>query len=512
MISFDDFRQEWETHRVADDSLVINREETNETKFQCVSLIKQYLRECYGIEAGAWGNAIHYWTRTAAPILTKFNQVSNSEAQKGDIVILWGVNNNPLGHIGIATGGSTPSQVEILEQNGQTGNGTGTGGDAIRVRYVARSRVAGLLRPIPAPVPLPSPFTLSLFSAPKWVTVPAGTRRWHMDHRTFDEMNAHPVYAVANGANVQIQALASHINGEQYYLENPAIHEGYNVKDCPDYTPPPPVYTPPAAPVKAEPAEKYTLVKVLEFFDTARNAKERKKPQGLLADGEYIVVKKDEQAYQLVKRNIDRDVQWINTFDNKLEDVKPVPAPIPDVVVPTLPVDIAPAPVNLPVDVSDNSLPPQAPVKKLQYDWLRGDHQPVVFHTKNSQATPIKDLENPDTGRIAMLPPNKDISFSMVTIKNGMDYYIPTLSIKEGSRHGVPETMLQEVKQAGSFDANHDGKLNLEDIGYVIQDYIITPSTRMYASVIKPVIADIKKVDTTKAKKFIDGFSKRKVQ
>lgn len=115
--------------------------------FQCVDLIKQYLYEKFGLRPGAWGNAIDYWTKTNPAVLKKFNKVKGSNAKKGDIVILKGLPGNKYGHIGIATGRINSKQVEILEQNGSTGNGKGKGGDVIRTRFVDRTRVAGLLRP-----------------------------------------------------------------------------------------------------------------------------------------------------------------------------------------------------------------------------------------------------------------------------------------------------------------------------------------------------------------------------
>lgn len=123
--------------------------------YQCVDLVKAYIRDCYGIPNGAYGNAIDYWTRTAGVILTKFDKVSGSNAKRGDIVIMNGLTGNPYGHIGIATGAANGTSVEILEQNGSTGGGSGTGADAIRKRYISRSRVAGLLRPKELEMPIP---------------------------------------------------------------------------------------------------------------------------------------------------------------------------------------------------------------------------------------------------------------------------------------------------------------------------------------------------------------------
>lgn len=114
---------------------------------QCVDLIKQYIAQEYGLKPGAWGNAIDYFYSPNSAILAKFDRLSTKQARSGDIVILNGVNGNPYGHIGISDASSGILTVTILEQNGATGNGSGVGGDAIRLRAVPLSRVVGVLRP-----------------------------------------------------------------------------------------------------------------------------------------------------------------------------------------------------------------------------------------------------------------------------------------------------------------------------------------------------------------------------
>lgn len=116
--------------------------------YQCVDLIKQYLSEEFGVKAGAWGNAIDYWYKTNPAILAKFDHLSTKATRQGDIVILQGINGNPYGHIGVADGGSNIiTGVPLLEQNGSTGSGSGTGGDAIRVKNKPYWRIVGVLRP-----------------------------------------------------------------------------------------------------------------------------------------------------------------------------------------------------------------------------------------------------------------------------------------------------------------------------------------------------------------------------
>ena len=137
-MSYLSFKNKWAGKRVDYDRIY---------GYQCVDLIKQYAHEEYGLKAGAWGNAIDYWYNTHADLYKKFSRVSTKAAKKGDIVIFKGVNGNPYGHIGIADENAGRVYVKTLEQNGSTGNGSGTGRDAIRVRSIPKWRIVGVLRP-----------------------------------------------------------------------------------------------------------------------------------------------------------------------------------------------------------------------------------------------------------------------------------------------------------------------------------------------------------------------------
>jgi len=140
--------------------------------YQCVDLILIYIKEEFGIASGVWGNAIDYWTRPSAPLLSKFSLVSGSDAQPGDIVVLNGLAGNPYGHIGICDSANA-TVINILEQNG-AGSGTGTGRDAITVRGIPKSRVAGLLRPkATTPPPTPPPARSTVF-------LPGSVQSWRL--------------------------------------------------------------------------------------------------------------------------------------------------------------------------------------------------------------------------------------------------------------------------------------------------------------------------------------------
>lgn len=137
-MTYTEFRNKWIGKRVDYDRVY---------GYQCVDLVKQYMAECYGLKPASWGNAIDYWYSTNPAVLTKFERVSTTVTRAGDIVIFRGINGNPYGHIGIADSPSGILTTATLEQNGSTGNGSGIGGDAIRVRAITRSRIVGVLRP-----------------------------------------------------------------------------------------------------------------------------------------------------------------------------------------------------------------------------------------------------------------------------------------------------------------------------------------------------------------------------
>jgi hypothetical protein len=385
MSTFDDFRAHHPIgSRVGDDSLVASGEETEATKYQCVSFVKAYIRECYGLEPGYWGHAIQYWTQPNQALLSKFYQVSNSEAQKGDIVMLWGLPGNPYGHIGIATGGLTAISVEILEQNGSTGNGTGTGGDAIRTRYVDRSRVAGLLRPVVVAVAVNPVTWYEPVGKSERQTTKQPTNWWNLNNTTKDISSFHPAAVLNSGTPFTVGGLAHHINGYVYAMTpedfsraqngDYSTNNGINELDLELRAPP--VYTPPAPPISATPVEFYTLITNVMRFSSPTDALHHQNYQGDLTEGQYIVIAKQEKAYNLSDDNMKDRGWWINIDDNRIPDpTPPAPQQDTDIVHPEVePVDF-PATIEQPKIVSHS---------------LRADGAVVMYQATNSQPIEIK--------------------------------------------------------------------------------------------------------------------------
>lgn len=88
---------------------------------QCVDLIKLYLKHCFGILAGAWGNAHAYYDyfNIRPELKVNFVRIKNSKKfvpMKGDICV-WSKNMNKFGHIAIATGTGNTDSFKSLDMN-----------------------------------------------------------------------------------------------------------------------------------------------------------------------------------------------------------------------------------------------------------------------------------------------------------------------------------------------------------------------------------------------------------
>jgi hypothetical protein len=119
---------------------------------QCVDLAKFYLRECYGIHPGAWGNAHAYFTATNPAILSRFNRITNNpkdlnqRPSRGDIVV-WGSalpGSEGSGHIAVYDAKTAPGTFRSFDAN--------WGGKTYHFVTHNYNNVIGWLTPKPAPV------------------------------------------------------------------------------------------------------------------------------------------------------------------------------------------------------------------------------------------------------------------------------------------------------------------------------------------------------------------------
>ncbi len=114
---------------------------------QCVDLVKCYLKEVFGLESGAWGDA-HCWYDNFNHILTLYNNFTripntpNFVPKKGDIGV-WdsGLSPKGFGHIAICTGEGDTNHFYSHDQNW-----TGRHDPCTKV-YHTYSHFAGVLRP-----------------------------------------------------------------------------------------------------------------------------------------------------------------------------------------------------------------------------------------------------------------------------------------------------------------------------------------------------------------------------
>lgn len=291
-------------------------------KYQCVDLILEGLYEIDGIN-GAYGNAIDFWNRTDAKILVKYNRILSTDIQPGDIVILktagfYGPPENDPGegHIGWATGNQNDQQLEILEQNGQTGSGDGAGGNAIRTRLVPKNRIAGLLRHKPVAVaPVVPMITIDqlnqLYQSLLNRLPDAGGVAHYVGHYTYD--------FVSN----DIQ------NSAEYHM----IHDPRPAAPAPPPPPPVPVYAPPLPPAPIKLATKVTVVTTVPAYAEFTDALHGQNQISTLAPGSYYQFATQNSMLDLSTDNQKHGV-WINPRDNVEPPVVPEPPmkPVADVI------------------------------------------------------------------------------------------------------------------------------------------------------------------------------------
>lgn len=103
-----------------------------------------------------------------------------------------------------------------------------------------------LIEFVPDP-PVPT-YTVEMIT-PKQVVAPNGASKWNLTAKTWSEFSADG--ALSANTPVTVVALAHHVLGGQYYMENADTLDGYNIVDMQDYTPP--VVTPPEPPVVTPP-------------------------------------------------------------------------------------------------------------------------------------------------------------------------------------------------------------------------------------------------------------------
>ena len=113
---------------------------------QCVDLIKYYLKEVFGLNPGAWGDAHCYYDNfnNISALKNNFTRIANTPSfvpQKGDIVVWAPSLNGGWGHIAIATGEGNTTYFYSYDQNW-----TGRHDACAKIKH-NYNHVCGVLRP-----------------------------------------------------------------------------------------------------------------------------------------------------------------------------------------------------------------------------------------------------------------------------------------------------------------------------------------------------------------------------
>lgn len=313
--------------------------------YQCVDLPKEYARECYGLTPGAWGNAINYWTTTAPALLTKFNKIATQDVQAGDITILTSPI-TPMGHIGIATGGISGGNFEMLEQNGGTGDGQGTGTDAIRRRFISKTRIVGVLRPIPVEPVVPM-ITLDqlteLYHDILQRAPDAGGVQHYVGHFTYDFVR-NDMLNSAEYKNLQASQAAAAAAAAQAAADAAAQAAKLAQQQAAATSPTP---TAPAGGIPVPTStEKYPIKTTVKTYGTVTDATNRTNSKGEILPGAtwYQFCEKSGMLNITQTPGISSGT-WINPADN-VTPAPPAPAPDPPAIVtepakPAAPVETA---------------------------------------------------------------------------------------------------------------------------------------------------------------------------
>lgn len=434
--------------------------------YQCVDLIREYLYSEYGMgnSAGGVGYAINYWTNTPQAILEKFDRIETTNVRNGDIVILRTVGHSDFaipGHIVIGTGGLTDANFEALEQNGSTGGGSGVGPDAIRTRWIDRSRIAGVLRPKDAtPPPAPAAaYTVEVITEKKVQLEKYPTMEWDLNKREWQGFNENPI--THNGGEVvTIRAVARHNLGGIYLMQDPNVARGFNQVDVKDYAEPAP--QPPAPENYAthytyemlvRPAELQTKLDQTNEWDLNFDDYKNARPRVVHPKGTKFV------AYAKATRNdLGHEVYFLTE-----EQFKTAPQSASGINTVDLEPWVEPV-VDNPVTEPSNPLPTgegeQIPVHVTPTDpnkWKESFTSMAAGQYTATKDVVVKDLEQlkPD----AMLHKSQNVGAAGSFTKDNVIYLRTKKGVENNTWYGVPmdAVSLETLDEDGDI-------FNLEDI------------------------------------------------
>jgi hypothetical protein len=411
--------------------------------------------------------------------------------EQGDIVILYGLHSNADGHIGLATGNQNSTQFELLEQNGQTGNGSGLEGDAIRTRYIDKSRIAGVLRPKTViPPPVTYSVTYSGTTARDLLTT-KNTTNWYELTGEFS-----PLTTLPEGTRVPVAGIAhwSSSTGEahDFYMtpddfgnagntQLPNNNNGISTDDLKEVPVPKPAPPPPGHPVPVPKAETYQLVTSVMYFQDTTSALMLTTPAGFLGTGTYYVFSRAKGMLNLSRDNMKDQGLWINPKQN-------VPPAAVEAVAPSIPETPATEPdptPPLPVDDSWKACYP-----------LFADREPTRLKSRNNIPVKIKALDGKAPEYIT-LPAHKELDIISFFVKGDVTYYRDDTLDQAKRFYALSATLFPDPYKP--FDRNHDGDVTISEF----IDYAGKYGGQLFKSGTAVITKAAKSIKT---QRFIDGF------
>lgn len=264
-------------------------------------------------------------------------------------------------HIAIVLHSDGSNHVQVFEQNADP-NGTPCQVYNREVNNVYHKCTYALIPKVESPVPSATFQVIETYADGKQVKLnKQPTNLWGMNYH-FDYMKDHPVEVHNQGEIWTVTNKVHHEDGYDYYRRDGQV-DGFNVLDCDDYTPPPPVpYSPPAAPVPINVATTdISIVTVLMTFPSATDAQNHTKAQTTIPNGNYKIYKTAINGMLQIAKDNTGLKYWINPADN---------------------VVAAPAePTPIKVTVTPEAAPASPTSWKASYKPLNKNNQPTKYKT-----------------------------------------------------------------------------------------------------------------------------------
>lgn len=218
------------------------------------------------------------------------------------------------------------------------------------------------------------------------------TKLWDLNQRTWPGLVNSPIRAAAKGDIFTTSAIAHHVLGGSYYMQDAATAQGFNVVDCQVYTPPAPS-KPPSAPISAPSSETYDVIREIPGYVTSNQAinNDAAGRRTTIAPGTYFVFNKRLPAINVTQAP-GKPGSWINPADNveappeppalDVAIVEPEPVVVPEPEVPPTPVVADYQSTYKPFGDGNGMVSPVKYVAMRDYSVadVAGENNPVPLH------------------------------------------------------------------------------------------------------------------------------------